>query len=78
MSLVQFPWSVCRSVLGQDTEPQTAPGRHVAWQPPPSVHETLRNWNKLIYSGIINEGRKEHALCVKDLNVVIILISCKN
>ena len=24
-SLVRFPWSACRSVLGQDTEPQTAP-----------------------------------------------------
>ena len=23
--LVRFPWSACRSVLGQDTAPQTAP-----------------------------------------------------
>ena len=29
MSLVLFPWSACRSVLGQDAEPQTAPD---VWQ----------------------------------------------
>ena len=42
--LVQFPWSACPSVLGQDTEPQnTAPGAgwHLAWQPASSVYELL-------------------------------------
>ena len=42
--LVLFFWSACQSVLGQDAEPQNCSwcaGRHLEWQPPPSVYECM-------------------------------------
>ena len=39
--LVRFPLSACQSVLGQETEPQTAPDV-LAWQPLPSVYEFMK------------------------------------
>ena len=39
--LSEGPWSAWQSVLGQDTEPQTALDVHFAYQQPPSVYKCL-------------------------------------
>ena len=54
-SLFRFPRSACRSVLGQDTEPQKGSwcaGRHLAWQPPASLLNVCMNYCKSLWAKV--------------------------
>ena len=51
-SLVRFPWSTCRSVLGQDTEPQTAPEVLVGTLRGSHHHQCMNVYMKLLWTEV--------------------------